>query len=440
MFKFSLQGRFIFLLAAIMIATVLASVALAISWQSWALTVPFVVLTGLVAVIATVKAFFRPINETLQALNGGMDRFKDNDYSVTVATRRDDELGHLVSAYNELASTLRAERFGLFQRELLLDTVIQSSAVAVAIVNHNGVVVYSNREARQLLGSGSAIEGTRLSELCEQRSDQLAESVARRKDGLFTLQEDAESEVYHLTMREFNINAQNHGLYLFKRLTREIARKEVETWKKVIRLITHELNNSLAPISSLISSARTISETGNGGEKLDDIYEAIGNRASHLHAFIEQYARFARLPSPRIKNVEWQDFIGQLKRLVNFRLEGDLPDTPVRFDPVQMEQVLINLLKNASESGSADDKIQLRILQNREEALLAVEDRGSGMAAEQLQLAILPFFSTKRRGTGLGLPLCREIVEAHGGKFQLFNREGGGMTAVCKLPAIEPSD
>jgi len=436
MFKFSLQGRLIFLLAFIMISTALASVALAFYWESWRLTIPVVVLLALVAVIAVVKAFFRPVNETLQALNGGMDRFKDNDYSVTVATRRDDELGQLVAAYNELAATLRAERFGLFQRELLLDTVIQSSAVAVLIVNHKDVVVYSNREAAQLLGAGQAVEGASLSSLCEQRSDQLAESVAMKKDGLFTLQEDGESEVYHLTTRQFNINAQIHGLYLFKRLTREIARKEVDTWKKVIRLITHELNNSLAPISSLTASARTISATGNGSEKLDDIYEAIGNRASHLHTFIEQYARFARLPSPRIEEVSWPGFIGQIRRLVEFELVGELPEMPVHIDPVQMEQVLINLLKNAAESGSPPEEIQLRILQNPQEVLIAVEDGGSGMSAEQLQLALLPFFSTKRRGTGLGLPLCREIVEAHGGRFHLFNREEGGMTAICKLPLI----
>lgn len=432
--KFSLQGRFIFLLSAIMIITVVVSVALALRWESWPLVIPVVILLALAAAIAAVKSFFRPIDEIMQAINSGMARFRDHDYSVTIAHRRDDELGALTAAYNDLASTLREERFGLFQRELLLDTVIQSSAVAVTIVDHQGAIIFSNREACELLGEGKPIEGSRLVELCRKRSDQLADSVEGESEGLFTLTEEGENEVYHLTSRRFKINAQNHGLFLFKRLTREIARKEVETWKKAIRLITHELNNSLAPITSLTSSAMKISTTGTGSEKLKDIYESIGNRATHLQSFIEQYARFARLPNPRIQPVAWPDFIDQLKRLVDFNLAEELPPDPAHFDPVQVEQVLINLLKNAAESGSAPEDIHLRILQNHEEVLIAVEDRGSGMESEQLELALLPFFSTKPRGSGLGLPLCREIVEAHGGKFQMFNREQGGMTAICKIP------
>ncbi len=432
--KFSLQGRFIFLLSAIIIFTVAVSVALALRWESWPLVLPVVILLALAAAITAVKSFFRPIDEILQAINNGMARFKDNDYSVTIAHRRDDELGELTAAYNDLASTLREERFGLFQRELLLDTVIQSSAVAVTIVDHQGAVIFSNREACDLLGEGKPIEGSKLVELCRTRSDQLADSVEKESEGLFTLTEAGENEVYHLTSRRFKINAQNHGLFLFKRLTREIARKEVETWKKAIRLITHELNNSLAPITSLTSSAMKISASGTGSEKLKEIYESIGNRATHLQSFIEQYARFARLPTPRIQSVAWPDFIDQLKRLVDFNLAEELPPDPAHFDPVQLEQVLINLLKNAAESGSAAEDIHLRILQNHQEVLIAVEDRGSGMDSEQLELALLPFFSTKPRGSGLGLPLCREIVEAHGGKFQMFNREQGGMTAICKIP------
>ena len=92
-------------------------------------------------------------------------------------------------------------------------------------------------------------------------------------------------------------------------------------------------------------------------------------------------------------------------------------------------------MKNATESGSPAAEIRLRVIQNRKEMLIAVEDRGSGMTTEQMQLALLPFYSTKRSGTGLGLPLCREIVEAHGGSFNLFSRENGGTAAACKLPA-----
>jgi signal transduction histidine kinase len=205
--RFSLQGRFIFLLAAILIATVTVTVWLALKWASWPLVLPVVVAIALLAVIAAVKTFFRPVNETLQALRSGVASFKDHDYSVTISANRDDELGELVAVYNDLATTLREERFSLFQRELLLDTVIQSSAVAVVIVNHRGVVVYSNRESTELLGRNGAIEGETMTDLCEDRSAVLADAVRSRKDGLFSLAGEGESDVYHLTCRQFNLNS-----------------------------------------------------------------------------------------------------------------------------------------------------------------------------------------------------------------------------------------
>ncbi len=431
---FSVQGRFIFLLAAIVVGCVVASVFLALYLADWLLVLPLVVILTFVAVIAAVKLYFRPMNATLLALRSGVDRFRDHDYSVTIANRQNDALGQLVDVYNDLARILREERFSLFQRELLLDTVIQSSAVAVVIENASGAIVYSNREAQDVLQSDHALEGQNLMQACAVRSAVLAEALQHEDDGLFSLADGDVSEVYHLTCRRFTLNAQVHRLFLLKKLTREIARQEVETWKKVIRVITHEMNNSLAPIRSLMSSARKIVASGTATDKLQDIFGSIDNRTRHLQSFIEQYAQFSRLPRPRIEQVEWRQFIDSLRQLVAFELADDLPLTPAWFDAAQMEQVLINLLKNALEAGSPPEQVKLRVLQNSREVLIAVEDRGQGMNADQLQLALLPFYSTKRTGTGLGLPLCREIIEAHNGSLNLFNREGGGLAATCKLP------
>lgn len=438
MAKTSLQGRFIFLLSGILIACVGLAVFLTLKIPYWPFVVPFVALVAFLAVIAAVKQFFTPVTHTLQALRSGVASFKDHDYSVTIASSRNDDLGELVKVYNELASTLRDERFGLFQRELLLDTVIQSSAVVVLIVNPGGTIVYSNQEAVKLFREAgetvTLLEGENLGRLCNRQSRLLADALAAGKDGLFSLGTEAEPEVYHLTCRRFTLNASVHQLYLLKKLTREIARKEVETWKKLIRVITHELNNSLAPITSLMASAQKLADMGGDRDKMKEIYTSIGNRASHLQSFIAEYARFARLPKPRVQTVQWNTLVDQLHRLIDFRLAEPLPEMTAELDPVQMEQVLINLIKNAVESGSASGDIQLRILQNTREILIAVEDRGSGMTPEQMEMALLPFYSTKRSGTGLGLPLCREIVEAHGGSFNLYNRKGGGVAAVCKLP------
>ena len=220
----------------------------------------------------------------------------------------------------------------------------------------------------------------------------------------------------------------------------------IDSKQQIIDDLAH-INGMPGVVAAIISHSIPVSGSGNGqtyqlaqetpsneAVNFGNFSASIGNRANHLQSFIEQYARFARLPKPRIAQVAWPGFTDQLRRLVDFKLAEALPGETARFDAVQLEQVLINLIKNAAESGSAPEDIELRILQNRKEVLIAVEDRGSGMEAEQMQLALLPFYSTKRSGTGLGLPLCREIVEAHGGNFQLFNRERGGVVAMCRLP------
>ncbi len=433
---FSLQGKFVFALIAILAFANTIAIWAALYLRDWLLAVLAGLVIAIFAAIALVKAYFRPIEEILQALRSGVMSFKDQDYSIKIAQTRDDELGHLVKVYNNLATTLRNERFALFQRELLLDTVIQNSSVAVVITNARGSVVFSNRVVRRLFGKHTALEGHMLIDLCEARSAALAEQTRSGRDGLFTVEENDESEVYHLTCRHFKLNAQPHYLYMYKQLTREIARQEVDTWKKVIRVISHELNNSLAPISSLTHSAKLIVTRGDKTEKLKEVFDSIAHRTEHLHHFIEQYARFARLPKPQLENVIWPEFISDLQSLSQFKLLGDELTGKVTFDPGQMEQVLINLLKNAHESGSKPDQVNLRIAVDKESILIAVEDRGPGMDETRMSQALLPFYSTKRSGTGLGLPLCREIIEAHGGHFRLVNRHEGGLAAICQLPAI----
>jgi two-component system nitrogen regulation sensor histidine kinase NtrY len=433
---FSLQGKFTFLLLAVVISSNVIAVGAALYFKFWGLAVSISLMITIAITLFVVRSYFGPIEEILQALRGGVASFKDHDYSVSIARTRDDELGELITVYNGLAATLRAERFSLFQRELLLDTVIQSSSVAVVIANLRDIIVFSNRVARDLFGLTESLEGHHLQPLCEARSSAMAEQTRQQRDGLFTMETGDENEVYHLTCRRFNLNGQIHQLFLYKQLTREIARQEVETWKKVIRVISHELNNSLAPISSLSNSAQIMLKKGGDLERLNDIFSSISSRSSHLHEFIEQYARFARLPKPRMRPVEWPMFIADLKKLGDFRLLGETPDTPIIFDPVQMEQVLINLLKNAVESGSPTDEICLRILFSKDAVLIAIEDRGPGLEESEMAQALLPFYSTKRKGSGLGLPLCREIVEAHGGSFRLSNRPQGGLAAICQLPLV----
>jgi two-component system nitrogen regulation sensor histidine kinase NtrY len=168
-------------------------------------------------------------------------------------------------------------------------------------------------------------------------------------------------------------------------------------------------------------------------EKLPTIFTTIEERARHLEGFIRGYAHFAKLPLPRTEAIAWPEFVTRLRSQIPFVVDGDLPQAPAHFDMAQMEPALLNLLKNAHESGSPADQVTLRVRQLGGMLRIEVMDRGSGMSDAVLSNALVPFYSTKRSGTGLGLALAREIAEAHGGRISLGNREGGGLAVAMVL-------
>jgi two-component system nitrogen regulation sensor histidine kinase NtrY len=387
--------------------------------------------------IITIRAELERMLSLFRALTGTVTSYQDGDFSFSLHWPQNDELSDLVAAHNDLGNVLRQQRLDLVQRELLLDTMVQNTPVAMLLVNEAGPVVYANLAARQLLHQGRKLEGHRLDDILQQASPALLEALARGGDGLFTTREAGgdieEEEVYHLARRSFHLNGRKHELLLLRQLTMELRRQEVQTWKKVIRVISHELNNSLAPLTSLAHSGAELVRRGQT-ERLPQILATIEERTRHLESFILGYARFAKLPAPQLEPQHWQPFLALLREQVIFNLIGEAPAETCAFDPAQLEQALLNLLKNAHESGSPADQVGLEVRRLHEGVRIDVQDRGPGMNDAVLTNALVPFYSTKRSGTGLGLALAREIAEAHGGRITLTNREGGGLTVTIILP------
>jgi len=369
-----------------------------------------------------------------RALSDGVLSLKDRDFSVTVTQATRDELGELVANYNSLGERLRIERQSLYQRELMLDTVIQTTPLALVLTNEADAILYSNFAARRLFTEGRKLEGEKFAPYLERAPMPLREAIERGGDTLFTLEVGGEPEVYHVSQRAFLLNAAPHRLLLLKQLTREINSQEVATWKKVIRVIAHELNNSLAPISSLAHSGQILAHAPPDPAQLSRVFATIEDRARHLAGFIDGYAQFAKLPRPRMAPVDWAVLIERLRVVVAFQLSGSLPARGATFDVAQVEQALINLLKNARESGAEPDSIELGVQPAARGISIEVRDRGPGFSAMALENALVPFYSTKETGTGLGLTLCREIVEAHGGRLRIANREGGGAIVTLWIP------
>ena len=435
---FSLEGK---LAAALTFWSLLTAVVLALcmEWLNsmiWAVAATALVLAIPGLVLA--RRLASPVAALIRALTGSVSAFGDGDFSFSIHNSRRDEVGDLVNAHNELGRVLREQRQNLFQRELLLDTVVQNTPTAMILIEPGGHVVYANLSARALLNSGRSMNGLDFDAVVAEAAPPFCEALSLGSDALFSLEIDHEEETFHLSQRQFKLQGRTHRMIMLRRMTRELSRQEVTTWKKVIRVVSHELNNSLAPIRSLSHSGRELAKRGEI-DRLERVFDTIEERARHLGDFVHGYAHFAKLPLPQRSAVEWAPFLLALGQHSPFKLVGSAPSVAGWFDRAQIEQLLINLLKNAVESGGAAEDIELAVGLRGHELRIEVRDRGPGMSETVLSNAVLPFYSTKRSGSGLGLALAREIAEAHGGRLQLANRHDGGLQVTLILAQPEDS-
>jgi two-component system nitrogen regulation sensor histidine kinase NtrY len=324
-------------------------------------------------------------------------------------------------------------------RDRILAVVADGVPDAVVLFSDVGTIHYANPVARDLFFEGQTPEGQNFLRLVSVAAAPLREALLGETDRFFSIEVEGRRESYHLSRRSFLMETEPFTLLVVKYMTREIHRREVEVLKRVVRVVSHEVNNSLAPISSLMHSARMIASKNGQLASYQRVFDTIDERASHLRGFLEGYAALARLPKPQLREQDWAPLLAQLATL---HPEIRLPEAPAQhgwFDAAQLEQVLLNLIKNAREAGSSPAEIELLLTTNAEGAsAIDVLDRGAGFSAEAMQNALVPLYTTKPNGSGMGLALSREIVEAHRGSLDVSNRPGGGAQIRVRLAGRAP--
>jgi two-component system, NtrC family, nitrogen regulation sensor histidine kinase NtrY len=322
-----------------------------------------------------------------------------------------------------------------------IDMLFELNPDAIVVYSELGVIMAANPAARDLFFDGVDPRGKNFLRLLQQAKPELRAQLLEDGDRLFSIEVDHQHETYHLTRKECELAQVPHTLLVVKHMTREVRRREVETLERSIRIISHEVNNSLAPIASLVHSARLIAGRPEHAQKLDKVLDTIEERADHLKGFLQGYAGLARLPKPKKLEVDFAPLLEHLRGLYPEVVLPAAPEGKGWFDPTQIQQLLINLLKNAIEAGSAPGDIEVVVGREADGTTrIEVLDRGQGLSEEALGQAILPLYTTKASGSGMGLALCREIVEAHGGEIALRNREGGGAAVRVTLLGKKPVD
>ena len=299
------------------------AILLRIGMPAW-LAAASALAVGLVFGLAAARIATSPARQALRALHDGVTGFAESDFATRLASPSPDEVGDLVSVFNRMGAVLREERAELIQRELLLDTLLQGAPMAILLLDQRQRIVFANAACRRVFHGATRLNGRLLPELVELAPAALQGPLRRGEDSLVTWDQDGQEESYRILVRAFHLNTVSHRLVVIERITHELSRQETATWKKAIRVMSHELNNSLAPVSSLAHSAKVAASRPDAATRLPALLDTIAERVAHVTSFLEGYARFARLPVPRPETVALAPFLSGVSQLFPYTL-----DTPV---------------------------------------------------------------------------------------------------------------
>jgi nitrogen fixation/metabolism regulation signal transduction histidine kinase len=325
--------------------------------------------------------------------------------------------------------------------------LIDKVDAAVIIATDNGLAEWRNRAADKFIGNG------------ESMPKEITDAVRENRYEL-----TIDGTEYTLSSTRITSGGSYRNIVVLKDIHNSIEKSKVESWHKLVRVLTHEIMNSMTPIISLSSTLCDNirnSTVLDGNEELESIrqgVEIINRRSSSLLSFVENYRKLTRLAAPQKEYFTIKEFVDELQRLytepfIRFRIEG-CDNATINADRTQLEQVVINLIKNALEAcaekarcidESSEGYAQEVILtfgmdteEGNQKAIIEVKDNGIGIMTPAKEQIFVPFFTTKRNGSGIGLSLCKQIIVNHGGEIDVVSSEGEGCCVTISLPRMIP--
>jgi nitrogen fixation/metabolism regulation signal transduction histidine kinase len=432
----SLRAKIIVYL--VLIHAVLAVISFVVLRENrlWLAAVEGLFVLSIVLGVMLVRAFFVP----LDLIRTGAELIGERDFTSQFREVGQPEMDALVRIYNRMIDRLREERLKLQEQHYFLEKVLAASPAGILTLDFDGRIATLNPAAEALLQVvGEEARGRELTALPTPTGPALA-AIPDGGSEVLALQGGRRLKA---TRAELFDRGFPRGFLLLEELTEELRASEKAAYGKLIRMMSHEINNSVGAVGSLLDSFRGYA--GDLGEEdRGDFVQGIAvaiTRLENLRSFMNGFAEVVRLPPPDRRPTDLKRLIDEILLLLRpeldhrrIRVDWESAErlAPVDLDRNQIEQVLMNVLKNAMESIGEDGKILLRL----DPDALSIRDSGPGIPEDVRALLFTPFFSTKRNGRGLGLTLVQEILSAHGFAFSLGSSEGGGAELRVKLGLV----
>ena len=412
---------FFFLLAFLLMVVWIILLFIATQENGWR----FYLIEGIITFSLVYLVFFyKKVIKPLNSIAGGMDLLQAQDFSSRLSPVGQREADRIVSIFNRMMNQLKEERLRLREQNHFLDLLISVSPMGVIILTLDEQISMVNKAALKFLDAGA--EDDVLNKTMDELTGTLAEELDRMPKDTTTTVRLSDSRIYRCSRLSFVDRGFAHPFYLIESLTSEVMKAEKKAYEKVIRMIAHEVNNSVAGITSTLDTVDNALQTMEDTEDLREVMKVCIERSYSMSRFITNFADVVKIPEPQTEEVCLNDRVIACKRFmenvcqnrnISLRLELCEENPVVSIDTSLFEQVIINIIKNSAESIGEAGEIIIRT--SASPSMLEIGDTGQGISKDVEAKLFSPFFSTKPNGQGIGLIFIREVLMKHHCTFSL---------------------
>ena len=412
---------FFFLLAFLLMVVWIILLFIATQENGWR----FYLIEGIITFsLVYLVYFYKKVIKPLNSIAGGMDLLQAQDFSSRLSPVGQREADRIVSIFNRMMNQLKEERLRLREQNHFLDLLISVSPMGVIILTLDEQISMVNKAALKFLDAGA--EDDVLNKTMDELTGTLAEELDRMPKDTTTTVRLSDSRIYRCSRLSFVDRGFAHPFYLIESLTSEVMKAEKKAYEKVIRMIAHEVNNSVAGITSTLDTVDNALQTMEDTEDLREVMKVCIERSYSMSRFITNFADVVKIPEPQTEEVCLNDRVIACKRFmenvcqnrnISLRLELCEENPVVSIDTSLFEQVIINIIKNSAESIGEAGEIIIRT--SASPSMLEIGDTGQGISKDVEAKLFSPFFSTKPNGQGIGLIFIREVLMKHHCTFSL---------------------